>query len=262
MNTKYVHLSIEIRNHILVLTINRPQVLNALSFEVLRELADVVAQARNNTEVKGIILTGAGDKSFVAGADIEELSKMTLAEADEFSCFGQQVFMALERFPKPVIAAVNGFALGGGCELAMACHLRIASAKAKFSQPEINLGLIPGFGGTQRLTHLVGRGKAMELIMTGEIIKADQALSLGLVNSVVEPEELLPTAFALMDKFLTKSPLALAYTIQSVNAAIDATSEEGYAIEARLFAQIVASKDGKEGTSAFLAKRTPVFKGQ
>ncbi|WBA41613.1 enoyl-CoA hydratase/isomerase family protein [Hymenobacter canadensis] len=243
------------------ITLNRPTKLNALNAATITEIGQAVQQALNNTAVRGIILTGSGDKAFVAGADIAELAAIpSEALARRASEQGQEVFCLIEESSKPVIAAVNGFALGGGCELAMACHMRIASETARFGQPEVNLGLIPGYGGTQRLAQLIGKGKALELLLTADMIKADEALRLGLVNHVVPQAELLPFTRTLLTRILTKAPLALSLCIDSVNALYSDT-RHGYQVEANAFGQCFASNDFKEGTQAFLEKRPAAFKG-
>src|SRR6188474_1190223 len=212
-------LTVNNTNQMLIVTVSRPESLNALNAEVLNGLHKIIQEAHQNSTIKGIILTGEGNKSFVAGADIKELSSLNKEEAFELAQKGQRLFKQLEDFPKPIIAAINGFALGGGCELAMACHIRIATENAKFGQPEVNLGTIPGYGGTQRLTQLVGRGKALELILTGDVISAQEAKAIGLVNHVVaNREELMDLAMTMMTKILLKSPVAIAHVIKSVNA--------------------------------------------
>jgi enoyl-CoA hydratase len=247
---------------ILVVTIARPQAMNALNKETIYELELCFNEARVNTEIRGIILTGEGSKAFVAGADIKELASLDANQALQLAEKGQQLFKMIEDFPKPVIAAVNGFALGGGCELAMACHIRIASDNARFGQPEVNLGIIPGYGGTQRLAQLVGRGKALELIMTADLITAQEAKAIGLVNHVVAThDELTELTLKMMTKILSKSSIALANIIKSVNAGFS-FEKAGYAAEAEHFAACTTTKDFKEGTNAFIEKRTPNFKGE
>jgi enoyl-CoA hydratase len=245
---------------ILTLTLNRPTKLNALNGATITEIGQAIQRALDDPQVRGIILTGSGEKAFVAGADIAELAALSEPLARRASEQGQEVFCMIEESPKPVIAAVNGFALGGGCELAMACHLRIAADHARFGQPEVNLGLIPGYGGTQRLTQLVGKGKALELMLTADMIKADEALRLGLVNQVVPAAELLTFTRELLGRILTKAPLAVGLVIDSVNAYY-ADERHGYQTEANAFARCFASQDFKEGTRAFLEKRPAAFKG-
>lgn len=246
---------------ILTLTISRPEVLNALNNETIDALITTFNSIENDKEVRGVILTGAGEKGFVAGADIGELSQLDKQQAYELAKKGQKLFAQIANSPKPVIAAVNGFALGGGCELAMACHMRYATTQAKFGQPEINLGILPGYGGTQRLTQLIGRGKALELLLSGDLIDADQAKSLGLVNHVfASKEEMMEACIRLMEKIVSKSPIAIAHIINVVNAGFSFESD-GYEAEAQAFAACAATEDFKEGTSAFLEKRKPTFKG-
>lgn len=245
----------------MIVTINRPKVLNALHPTVIEELDRVMDEVLNTESVKGAIITGAGEKAFVAGADISQINQIPEGHGFEFSYKGQQVFTKIERSGKPVIAAVNGFALGGGCELAMACHMRIASEKARFGQPEVNLGLIAGYGGTQRLVRLVGRGKATELLLTGDMVGAEEARQLGLVNHVVAPENLLSTALEILEKIYQKSPLAVAMTLEAIDMGVQ-DHDRGYITEATNFAQAVVSEDGREGTAAFLEKRKPNFTGK
>ncbi|MEO9021983.1 MAG: enoyl-CoA hydratase-related protein [Ginsengibacter sp.] len=256
----YSTIKTELGNNILTITINRPDKLNALNKTVLDELDKVMDFVYVTEEVKGIIITGAGAKAFVAGADIAEFASVKDDEGASFAKRGQDIFFKIENCPKPVIAAVNGFALGGGCELAMACHFRIASANAKFGQPEVNLGIIPGYGGTQRLTMLVGKGKAMELLMTGNMIGAEEALTLGLVNYVEPLENLISKAQALVGLIVTRPPLAISKIIAAVNAYYH-FDKNGFKEEAGLFGEVFSSNDKKEGTTAFLEKRKPVFKG-
>ena len=243
-----------------VITINRPESLNALNTQVLEDLSAVLESVETEEEVKVVIITGAGNKAFVAGADIAEMQNKSVDEAYRFSRLGQQVFGKIETMPKPVIAAVNGFALGGGCELAMACDIRVASENARFGQPEINLGIIPGFAGTQRLPRLVGKGKALELIMTGDMITAADAEKLGLVNKVVSGD-VLEAAREMAKKIASKGALALHYCKAAVHYGLQADMETGSAYEAGLFGVCFASNDRKEGIAAFLEKRKPQFKG-
>lgn len=252
----------EVKQGILYLTINRESKLNALNFATLTELREIFDEVSDNREIKAVIITGSGDKAFIAGADISEIAELNELNARKFAENGQEIFSMIENCHKPVIAVVNGFALGGGCELAMACHMRIAVAQAKFGQPEVNLGIIPGYGGTQRLTYLVGRGKANELMMTGDMIGADEARSLGLVNHVMSTkEEAMAKAEEIIRKIMSKAPLAIGMVIDCVNA-VFVSDEDGYQTEANSFARCVKSGDYKEGTSAFLEKRKPVFKGE
>lgn len=259
---QYNNLSIGQEGGIFTLSINRPKALNALNQETLQELKAAIQHINDSREVKAVIITGEGEKAFVAGADIKEIAALNEVNARKFAEKGQEIFAMLEQCPKPVIAAVNGFALGGGCELAMACHIRLASENAKFGLPEVNLGLIPGYGGTQRLSQLVGRGKALELIMTGEMISAAEAKSIGLVNHVyANKEDLLSAAKNLLDKILSKAPVAVAMAINSINAGF-AFEEAGYQAEANSFAYCTKTDDFKEGTAAFIEKRKPEFKGE
>lgn len=252
-------LQVSLQEGVLKITLNRPEVLNALNGQVLRDLDAVFQQIATDDGVKAVILTGSGHKAFAAGADISEINALGESEALSFSRFGQSVFNRIEQCPKPVIAAVNGFALGGGCELAMACHLRIAAENARFGQPEVNLGLIAGYGGTQRLPRLIGRTKALEFLLTADMISANDALELGIVNYVVTQEELIEKCQEILNKIFVKSPLAIAHTIRAVN---HAGTPEGYETEAQSFSKTAASADGKEGTAAFLEKRKPAFTGK
>jgi enoyl-CoA hydratase len=255
----YETLSTEFAGHIYIITINRPEKLNALNRIVLRELGEAIGEVYDNDMIRAAIITGAGNKSFVAGADISGFAGLTREEGMALAKQGLDVFFKIENAPKPIVAAVNGFALGGGCELAMACHFRLCSDNAKFGQPEINLGLIPGYGGTQRLTRSIGRGRAMEAILTGDLISASVALQYGLVNHVTASEELLNKTKAILEHIISKAPLAIAKCIQAVNAATD--NMEGYALETKLFGESFATEDMKEGTAAFLEKRQPRFRG-
>ncbi|MBV8255161.1 MAG: enoyl-CoA hydratase/isomerase family protein [Chitinophaga sp.] len=257
----YQTLTTQLENNTLIITINRPDKMNALNQTVMAELALAIDEVYSNKEIKSAVITGSGEKAFVAGADISEFLKLSTKEGEELAKKGHVIFHRIEKCPKPIIAAVNGFALGGGCELAMACHFRIASENAKFGQPEVNLGLIPGYGGTQRLTQLVGRGKAIELMMTGDMIAAADAQAWGLVNHVVPLAELLPKAKALLQKIHTKAPLAIAGVIKCVNAALD-KDQDGFEVEIKEFAASFATKDLHEGASAFLEKRQANFKGE
>jgi len=256
----YNNLLTEQKDRILYITINRESKLNALTAETLAELNDVFSDAFTDDSVGGIIITGAGSKAFVAGADISELEGLTIASAEAMAVKAHiNVFNLIEDGNKPVIAAINGFALGGGLELAMACHIRIASENAKMGLPEVTLGLLPGYGGTQRLTKLIGKGKAFEMIMTADMMTAEQALYFGLVNHVVEQDALLTKTEEIMQKILTRAPLALAGVIKAVNAA---GSSCGFDTEIAEFAKCFGTEDQKEGTSAFLQKRKPEFKGK
>ena len=255
------NLKIDHSEGILTISISRPEALNALNLKTLSELITVLQQTYQHADYRGIILTGDGEKAFVAGADIKELSALTRDQALAFAQNGQRLFKLIEDCPKPIIAAVNGYALGGGCELAMACHIRVASDDAKFGQPEVNLGIIPGYGATQRLTQLVGRGKALELMMTGDMISAQEAKNIGLVNHVVAKEELMSVAGQMMTKILSKGPVAVSYVIKSVNAGFG-FEYAGYEAEAHNFAACTTTQDFKEGTEAFIAKRQPQFKGE
>ncbi|HUC83006.1 MAG TPA: enoyl-CoA hydratase-related protein [Flavisolibacter sp.] len=244
---------------IFTITINRPDKLNALNKDVMNDLNNVVDEVESNPEIKAVILTGSGQKGFVAGADISEFQGLSNEEGKALAKKGQDIFFRIENCSKPFVAAVNGFALGGGCELAMACHFRIASENAKFGQPEVNLGLIPGYGGTQRLVQLIGKGRAMELLMAATMIDAQTALHFGLVNYVVPQEELLNKTKAVLETIITKAPLAIAACIKAANAAY---SQNGYAVELEGFGKSFETEDMKEGTTAFLEKRKAAFKGR
>lgn len=258
---EFTTLLTEISDGTLIITINREDKLNALNKTVIGELDEVLNEIYSNGEVKGVIITGKGAKSFVAGADISEFKGMNEEQGKAFAKRGHEVFNRIELSPKPVIAAVNGFALGGGCELAMACHLRIASENAKFGQPEVKLGLIPGYGGTQRLTQLIGKGKALELLMTGDTIDATEAEKLGLVNEVVQTVELLDICKALVQKITSMAPVAVGQVIQSVYAHFK-SGIDGFDKEVELFGKCVTTEDFVEGTGAFLEKRKARFKGK
>ncbi|MCS7081746.1 MAG: enoyl-CoA hydratase-related protein [Bacteroidetes bacterium] len=257
----YQSLLWELAEGIVTLTINRPQVLNALNEEVLRELEAAFTRIYAEPEVRGVILTGAGPKAFAAGADIAELSQLDGLRGWEQARRGQRLLDQIERCPKPVVAAVNGYALGGGCELAMAAHVRFASEIAQFGQPEVNLGLIPGYGGTQRLVRLVGRGRALELLLSGERISAQRAYEIGLVNRVVPADRLLEEARSFLKAVLSKGPVAVRLILEAVQAA-DLPLEAGLAREAELFGLAMTTRDFREGTRAFLEKRPPVFEGR
>ena len=247
---------------IAVVTVNRPDKLNALNNTVISELDDLVFELGRNDAVRGVIVTGSGSKAFVAGADISELAPVDRAAGIEVARKGSRVFRELERLRKPVVAAVNGFALGGGCELAMACHMRLAAPTARFAQPEVKLGLIPGFGGTIRLPRLVGRGRALELLLTGALIDADEALRIGLVNRIVPADKLLDEARALVRNILQQGPVAVRLCLEVVDVTADLPLDEALAQEVNHFGDACASEDKAEGTRAFLDKRTPAFTGR
>jgi enoyl-CoA hydratase len=257
----YTTLLFGIEKNIATITINRPDKLNALNKVVMEELNKAIDEVYSNTDIKSAIITGAGPKAFVAGADISEFLGLTHSEGMDLSRKGQFIFSLIENAPKPIIAAVNGFALGGGCELAMACHFRIASTNAKFGQPEVNLGLIPGYGGTQRLPQLIGKGRAIELLITGNLLDAATALQYGLVNAVVAPEELLSKVTSILEVVNTKAPLAVAGCIKAANAVFD-EARNGYTDEVNIFGECFATQDMHEGATAFIEKRKPSFKGK
>lgn len=252
----------ELSGKILTVTVNRPEKLNALNAEVVEALRGAFHDAKLNPEVGVVILTGAGEKAFVAGADIASFAGLDAVTAREYARRGQAVLDLIENLGKPVLAAVNGFALGGGCELAMACTLRLASRTAKLGQPEVNLGLIPGYGGSQRLSRLVGKGRAMELILTGEAVGAEEAWRIGLVNRVVEPAELMDAARDLASRILGKAPLAIRYALEAVNRGLEMPFDGAEVFEAGLFGLCVATADMKEGVAAFLEKRPAKFTGK
>jgi len=255
----YKTLLTEIENGIFIITINRPDKLNALNKDVFNDLDKATDEIYQNREIKSAIITGAGSKAFVAGADISEFLTLNASQAAQLSTRGHRVFDKIEDSPKPIVAAVNGFALGGGCELALACHFIYASENAKFGQPEVNLGLIPGYGGTQRLTQLVGRNRALELLMSGNMISAKEAMDCGLVNKVFPAEELLPKTKEILSLIQTKAPIAVAKLIECVNN-FDHT-RQGYDLEIKKFGECFATEDAKEGAAAFLEKRKANFKG-
>ncbi len=257
----YTTLLTSLENGIFTITINRPDKLNALNKDVFNDLDTVINEVYSNADIKSVIITGSGAKAFVAGADITEFGSLTIEQGKTLAKRGQDVFLKIEQSPKPVIAAVNGFALGGGCELAMSCHFRIASDNAKFGQPEVNLGLIPGYGGTQRLVQLIGKGLAIELLISGSMIDAHTALQYGLVNHITTQDELLPKAIALLANINTKAPLAIAGCIQAANAVFDET-KNGFAEEINAFGKCFDTADMKEGTTAFLEKRKANFIGK
>jgi enoyl-CoA hydratase len=256
----FEHLTLTVAERVATLTVNRPDKLNALNAATIAELDHAIGEIAGRSDIGGVILTGSG-KAFVAGADISELKGQTPAGAKRRATFGQGVFSRFEQLPKPVIAAVNGFALGGGCELAMACHVRIASDTAKFGQPEVKLGICPGYGGTQRLPRLVGKGRALQLLLTGEMIDAAEALRIGLVNKVVPAADLLPAANAMMQQMLANGPAALALCIEAVNRGYDGSLEDGLNLEVNHFALLAGTADMAEGMAAFLEKRPPKFSG-
>lgn len=251
----------EKKGAIAYVTVNRPKVLNALNAATWTDLRSAFEDARDDAAVRGIILTGAGDKAFIAGADISELAHATAIDAEQFSRFGQQVLDLVEGLGKPVIAAINGFALGGGCETAMACTIRIAVETAKFGQPEVKLGLVPGGGGTQRLPRLVGKGRALQLILSGEMIGAQEAWRIGLVNEIVPAADLITRAEAILNKITANAPLAVKFALEAANKGLETSQSEGMLIEAAYFGLCAATEDKKEGTSAFLEKRAPQFRG-
>jgi enoyl-CoA hydratase/carnithine racemase len=252
----------ERKGDIAYVTINRPKVLNALNTPTWRDMRTAFSQARDDDAVRGVILTGAGNKAFIAGADISELAQVTAFDAEQSSRFGQDVLDLIENLGKPVIAAINGFALGGGCETAMACTIRIAVPQAKFGQPEVKLGLPPGGGGTQRLPRLVGKGYAMQLILTGGMIDAQEAQRIGLINEIVSESDLMARAEAIVRAISANAPIAVKLAIEAVNKGMDTSQSEGLLLEASYFGLCAATEDKKEGTSAFLEKRAPQFHGR
>jgi enoyl-CoA hydratase/carnithine racemase len=243
-------------------TVNRPKVLNALNTPTWKDLRRAFEDARDDSVVRGVILTGAGDKAFIAGADISELAHVSAVEAEESSRSGQEVLDLIENLGKPVIAAINGFALGGGCETAMACTIRIAVDTAKFGQPEVTLGLVPGGGGTQRLPRLVGKGRALQLILSGEMIGAQEAWRIGLINEVVPAAALITRAEAILKKISSNAPIAVKFALEAANKGVETSQSEGLLLEASYFGLCAATEDKKEGTTAFLEKRAPQFRGQ
>src|SRR5437868_4688308 len=252
----------EKKNSIAYVTVNRPKVLNALNMATMEELRAAFHEIKNDASVRVVIFTGAGEKAFIAGADISELAKHDAVSGKEYTHRGQSVLNLIENLGKPVIACINGFALGGGCEIAMACTMRLASDNAKLGQPEVKLGIIPGYGGTQRLPRLVGKGIAMPLVLSGEMISAQEALLIGLVNEVVPAAELISRAEALAQKIVANAPVAVQYAMEAVNKGMEMTLSEGLYLEATLFGLCCATEDKKEGTTAFLEKRAPQFKGK
>jgi enoyl-CoA hydratase len=243
-------------------TVNRPKVLNALNKATWADLRTAFADARDDASVRGVILTGAGNKAFIAGADISELARVTAFEAEQSSRFGQEVLDLIENLGKPAVAAINGFALGGGCETAMACTIRIAVENAKFGQPEVKLGLVPGGGGTQRLPRLVGKGRALHLILSGEMISAQEAYRIGLVNEIVPAAELITRAEAILKQIAANAPIAVKFALEAANKGMETSQSEGLLLEASYFGLCAATEDKKEGTSAFLEKRAPQFHGR
>jgi enoyl-CoA hydratase/carnithine racemase len=243
-------------------TLNRPKVLNALNRRTWEDLREAFEDAREDSAIRGVILTGAGDKAFIAGADISELSRVTAIEAEASSTFGQGVLNLIENLGKPVIAAVNGFALGGGCETAMACTIRVATENAKFGQPEVKLGILPGGGGTQRLPRLIGKGRALQLILSGEMISAQEAYRIGLVNEIVPAADVITRAEAILKQIFANAPIAVRYSLEAVNKGLDTSQAEGLALEASFFGLCAATQDKQEGTQAFLQKRAPQFQGR
>lgn len=258
----FENLQYEVKDQIGYITFNRPKALNALNRATMEELGVVLRAARQDDTVRVLILTGAGEKAFVAGADIGELSQQTPVGGKDTSLFGQEIIHRLETLGKPSIAAINGFALGGGCELALACTMRIASKTAKLGQPEVKLGLMPGYGGSQRLSRLCGKGMAHELILTGEMIPAEEALRIGLVNHVTEPAELIATAEAIAKKIIANAPLAVKFSMEAIERGMEMPQEEGLFLEATLFGLICTTEDMREGTRAFLEKRSAKFQGR
>jgi enoyl-CoA hydratase len=258
----YENILLEIREPLAVVTLNRPKVLNALNAATLQELDSAILEISAKKEIRAILLTGAGEKAFAAGADIQELAQLAAVEGHQFALRGQQIFDRIENCGKPVIACINGFALGGGCELAMACTFRIASENAKFGQPEVKLGIIPGYGGTQRLSRLIGKGVALKLILTGEMISAAEALRLGLVEEVVAADQLLPRAEQIAHAIAAVAPIAVEKSLAAVHAGYDLPLRQALDLEASLFGLCCATEDKAEGTRAFLEKRTATWSGR
>jgi enoyl-CoA hydratase/carnithine racemase len=252
----------EKKDGIAYVTLNRPKVLNALNQRTWQDLRTAFEDARDDATVRGVILTGAGDKSFIAGADIGEIAHITAVDAEQSSRYGQDVLTLIENLGKPVIAAVNGFALGGGCETAMACTIRVASEHARFGQPEVSLGIIPGGGGTQRLPRLVGKGRALQLILSGAMITAQEAYRIGLVNEVVSATDLIPRAEAILKQIFANAPVAIRFSLEAVNRGLETSQAEGMALEASLFGLCAGTEDKNEGTQAFLQKRAAKFTGR
>jgi len=258
----FENILLEKKNSIAYITVNRPKVLNALNMATMEELRTAFTDAKNDASVRAVIMTGSGEKAFIAGADIGELSQNNAVRAKEYTHRGQSVLDLIENLGKPVIACINGFALGGGCEIAMACTMRLASENAKFGQPEVKLGIIPGYGGTQRLPRLVGKGIAMQLVLAGEMISAQEAHRIGLVNEITAPADLIPRAEAIAQKIVANAPLAVQYAMEAVNKGMEMTLADGLYLEAVLFGVACATEDKNEGTKAFLEKRAAQFKGK
>lgn len=258
----YENILCDFKEGLAFVTVNRPQKLNALNEGVISELFAAFTDLKNNAGIKAVIVTGAGDKAFISGADIQELAVLTPATGKEKMLKGHALFNLIEQLGKPVVAAINGFALGGGCELAMACTIRFASADARFGQPEINLGVIPGYGGTQRLSRLAGKGRALELILSGDMINAEEAYRIGLINKIYPKEKLLEETEAFCRKLMTKGAVALRCAMEAVNKGLNITLEDGLNLEANLFALLCSTEDMREGLNAFLEKRKPVFTGK
>jgi enoyl-CoA hydratase/carnithine racemase len=252
----------EKKDGIAYVTLNRPKVLNALNQRTWQDLRAAFEDVRDDATVRGVILTGSGDKAFIAGADISEIAHITAVDAERSSRYGQDVLALIENLGKPVIAAVNGFALGGGCETAMACTIRVASEHARFGQPEVSLGIIPGGGGTQRLPRLVGKGRALQLILSGAMITAQEAYRIGLVNEVVPATELIPRAEAILKQIFANAPVAIRFSLEAVNRGLETSQAEGMALEASLFGLCAGTEDKNEGTQAFLQKRAAKFTGR
>ena len=259
---KLANVVYEKKGAIAYVTVNRPKVLNALNTPTWADLRTAFEDARDDAAVRGIILTGAGNKAFIAGADISELAQATAIDAERSSRFGQEVLDLIENLGKPVIAAINGFALGGGCETAMACTIRVATEGAKFGQPEVSLGLLPGGGGTQRLPRLIGKGRALQLILSGEMISAQEAYRIGLVNEIVPAADLITRAEAIVNKIGTNAPVAVRFALEAANKGLETSQSEGLLLEASYFGLCAATEDKKEGTSAFLEKRVAHFQGR
>jgi enoyl-CoA hydratase len=260
--TDLQNISVTWEGDLAIVAVDRQEKLNALNAEVFDELDQAFANLRDDDEVRGVIVTGAGEKAFVAGADIGELAKMNAMEGVGVSRKGQAVFQAIERFPKPVVAAVGGYALGGGCELALACHIRVASDTARFGIPEVGLGIIPGYGGTVRLARLIGLGRAVEMALTGDMVDAQEALEMGLVTHVVPRDELMGRAREVLKKVTKNGPLAIRFVLESIYRGLDATLQEATDVEASLFGLLASTEDVKEGMTAFLEKRKPQFRGR